>query len=123
MQISNNTLKIHYTLRIAAAMCFIGHGAFGIITKPIWCNYFALFGIDKVNCLSFNAGIGICGYSAGYYPAVQTHPGHCSVADFLGNYDGFMPSAFRRTLCVNLLKGQAILAPLFVFYYSQGVFN
>lgn len=39
--------KIHYTLRVAAAMCFIGHGAFGIITKPIWCNYFALFGIGK----------------------------------------------------------------------------
>jgi uncharacterized membrane protein YphA (DoxX/SURF4 family) len=36
---------IHYTLRIAAAMCFIGHGAFGIITKPIWCNYFAVVGI------------------------------------------------------------------------------
>ena len=36
---------IHYTLRIASAMCFIGHGAFGIITKPIWCNYFAVFGI------------------------------------------------------------------------------
>ena len=36
---------IHYTLRIAVAMCFIGHGAFGIITKPIWCNYFAVFGI------------------------------------------------------------------------------
>ena len=27
-------------------MCFIGHGAFGIITKPIWCNYFAVFGIS-----------------------------------------------------------------------------
>jgi uncharacterized membrane protein YphA (DoxX/SURF4 family) len=26
-------------------MCFIGHGAFGIITKPIWSNYFAVFGI------------------------------------------------------------------------------
>ena len=37
--------RIHYTLRIAAAMCFIGHGAFGIITKPIWCNYFEVFGI------------------------------------------------------------------------------
>ena len=36
---------LHYTLRIASAMCFIGHGAFGIITKPIWCNYFAVFGI------------------------------------------------------------------------------
>ncbi|MEP6949744.1 MAG: hypothetical protein ABI863_10740 [Ginsengibacter sp.] len=38
--------KIHYTLRIAAAMCFIGHGAFGIITKPVWANYFAVFGIN-----------------------------------------------------------------------------
>jgi hypothetical protein len=37
--------KIHYTLRFAAAMCFIGHGAFGIITKPIWLNYFAVLGI------------------------------------------------------------------------------
>jgi uncharacterized membrane protein YphA (DoxX/SURF4 family) len=38
--------KIHYILRLAVAMCFIGHGAFGIITKQIWCNYFAVFGIS-----------------------------------------------------------------------------
>jgi hypothetical protein len=37
--------KIYYTLRLAVAMCFIGHGAFGIITKPIWLNYFAVLGI------------------------------------------------------------------------------
>ena len=37
--------KIHYILRVASAMCFIGHGAFGIITKAVWCNYFAVFGI------------------------------------------------------------------------------
>ncbi len=37
--------KIHYTLRVAVAICFIGHGTFGIITKAIWCNYFAVFGI------------------------------------------------------------------------------
>ncbi len=49
MQTFNNNQKIHYTLRVAAAMCFIGHGAFGIITKAVWCNYFALFGIDKVH--------------------------------------------------------------------------
>jgi hypothetical protein len=36
---------IYYTLRFASAMCFIGHGAFGIITKQIWCNYFAVVGI------------------------------------------------------------------------------
>jgi hypothetical protein len=44
---TSQTQKIHYTLRVAAAMCFIGHGAFGIITKPIWCNYFALFGMNR----------------------------------------------------------------------------
>jgi hypothetical protein len=43
----SNNLKIHYSLRVASAMCFIGHGVFGIITKPIWCNYFALFGIGN----------------------------------------------------------------------------
>ena len=37
---------VHYTLLVSAAMCFIGHGAFGIITKPIWCNYFAVVGIS-----------------------------------------------------------------------------
>jgi hypothetical protein len=42
-----NEKKIHYTLRLAAGMCFIGHGAFGIITKPIWANYFAVFGISN----------------------------------------------------------------------------
>jgi uncharacterized membrane protein YphA (DoxX/SURF4 family) len=41
----HNHKKIYYTLRIASAMCFIGHGSFGIITKQIWCNYFAVFGI------------------------------------------------------------------------------
>lgn len=42
-----NSVEHHiYTiLRLAVAMCFIGHGAFGIITKPIWANYFAVFGI------------------------------------------------------------------------------
>jgi len=39
--------KLHYTFRLAIAMCFIGHGVFGIITKPIWVNYFAVFGIGK----------------------------------------------------------------------------
>ena len=39
--------KIHYALRVASGMCFIGHGAWGIIKKLVWCNYFAVFGIDQ----------------------------------------------------------------------------
>jgi hypothetical protein len=41
-----NNKNIHYTLRFASAMCFFGHGAFGIIGKKIWLNYFAVFGIN-----------------------------------------------------------------------------
>jgi uncharacterized membrane protein YphA (DoxX/SURF4 family) len=37
--------KMYSILRLGVAMCFIGHGAFGIITKAIWCNYFGVFGI------------------------------------------------------------------------------
>src|SRR5579871_795879 len=39
--------KIYHTLRIAVAMCFIAHGAFGIFTTQIWCNYFGVFGIGR----------------------------------------------------------------------------
>jgi uncharacterized membrane protein YphA (DoxX/SURF4 family) len=45
MKSKNSIQKIYFTLRLGVAMCFIGHGAFGIITKPIWCNYFGVFGI------------------------------------------------------------------------------
>jgi hypothetical protein len=50
--------KLHYILRIAIAMCFIGHGVFGVITKEIWCNYFAVFGIGKVTAYSLMPWVG-----------------------------------------------------------------
>jgi len=43
----NTQQKVYYTLRIASALCFIGHGIFGLITKAIWCNYFGVFGIGQ----------------------------------------------------------------------------
>src|SRR5882757_6399299 len=47
MKLFTTEQKVHYVLRIAIAMCFIGHGIFGVITKEIWCNYFAVFSINK----------------------------------------------------------------------------
>ena len=38
-------LKIEWVLRVATAGCFIGHGAFGIITKAAWLPYFAVAAI------------------------------------------------------------------------------
>ncbi len=64
--------KIYYTLRIASAMCFIGHGAFGIITKAIWCNYFAVVGIGHDTAYTLMPYVGIVDICMGllilFYP-------------------------------------------------------
>jgi hypothetical protein len=64
--------KIYFTLRLAVAMCFIGHGAFGIITKPIWCNYFALAGIGHAAAYNLMPIVGaidiLMGLSILFYP-------------------------------------------------------
>lgn len=71
----NNTRNkaVIFTLRIAVAMCFIGHGAFGIITKEIWCNYFGVFGIGKSMAYSLMPVVGIAdilfGIAMLVYPA------------------------------------------------------
>ena len=63
--------KVYTILRVAIAMCFIGHGSFGIITKPIWCNYFAVFGIGHdlsyhmmpvVGCIDIILGVAMIVY-------------------------------------------------------------
>jgi len=38
---------LHWTLRVGLAMCYIGHGAFGIITKAAWLPYFGFVGIPE----------------------------------------------------------------------------
>ena len=38
--------QIHWTLRITAALCFIGHGTWGLITKSGWLPFFASQGIE-----------------------------------------------------------------------------
>ena len=35
--------RAYWALRVGAALCFIGHGAFGIITKQAWLPFFALW--------------------------------------------------------------------------------
>src|SRR5215207_2573902 len=35
----------YWLLRVGAALCFVGHGAFGFITKAAWLPYFGVIGI------------------------------------------------------------------------------
>jgi hypothetical protein len=37
----------YWALRIGSAMCFIGHGAFGFITKAAWLPYFGVVGVPE----------------------------------------------------------------------------
>ncbi|WP_285057682.1 hypothetical protein [Pedobacter ginsengisoli] len=64
--------KIYHTLRIASAMCLIGHGAFGIITKAVWCNYLAVIGIGQDTAYTLMPVIGsadiLMGLSLLFYP-------------------------------------------------------
>ncbi len=39
--------RVHWVLRIAVAAEFVGHGAFGIITKAAWVPYFGVVGIPE----------------------------------------------------------------------------
>ena len=43
---NGTTTRIWNVLRIGAALCFIGHGAFGLLRKEAWLPFFALFGIS-----------------------------------------------------------------------------
>jgi hypothetical protein len=40
-------VALHVALRIACAMCFIGHGAWGVITKAGWLPFYGVFGIPN----------------------------------------------------------------------------
>jgi hypothetical protein len=40
-------LTAYWALRVGAALCFIGHGAFGLIGKTAWLPYFAVLGIPE----------------------------------------------------------------------------
>jgi hypothetical protein len=39
--------KLHWLFRLALLCEFVGHGAFGVLTKPVWVPYFGLFSIPE----------------------------------------------------------------------------
>ncbi len=59
-------------LRVGAALCFIGHGAFGIMTKAAWVPYFAVVGIGADRAYQLMPLIGtvdvLCGIAMLVWP-------------------------------------------------------
>lgn len=65
---------VHWCLRIGAAACFIGHGAFGIITKEAWVAYFAVVGIPRDAALALMPVVGTVDIAMGVALLVSPRP-------------------------------------------------
>ncbi|MDQ3949351.1 MAG: histidine phosphatase family protein [Gemmatimonadota bacterium] len=63
-----------WTLRLGAALCFIGHGAFGIITKETWVPFFGLVGLGRDEALALMPVVGVVDILAGCLLLVSPRP-------------------------------------------------
>jgi hypothetical protein len=68
---SSTPATLHWILRVAVAACFIGHGAFGVITKAAWLPYFAIFGIPEAWAWKLMPVVGTVDISVGVLTLVQ----------------------------------------------------
>jgi phosphohistidine phosphatase SixA len=68
------TRALWWTLRLGAAFCFIGHGAFGIITKEAWLPFFRLVGIGPETAFALMPVIGVVDIAVGLSVLVTPRP-------------------------------------------------
>lgn len=66
--------RVEWCLRIGAAACFIGHGAFGILTKESWLAYFAIFGIGRDLAYMLMPIVGAIDIAAGLLVLISPRP-------------------------------------------------
>jgi len=69
--IASTSATLHWILRVAVAACFIGHGAFGVITKAAWLPYFAIVGIPEAWAWKLMPVVGAVDISIGVLTLIQ----------------------------------------------------
>jgi hypothetical protein len=62
--------KLHWILRLGVVGCFIGHGAYGFLTKEAWVPYFGIVDIDRAWAYRLMPWIGAMDVSLGLTIAV-----------------------------------------------------
>ena len=95
---SSTSTTLHWILRVAVAACFIGHGAFGLITKAAWVPYFAIFGIPAAWAWKLMPVVGTVDISVGVLTLI--HPVRAVVLYM--TFWGF------QTACLRPLAGQGV---------------
>ena len=68
------TQAVYWCLRVAAAACFIGHGAFGVITKAAWVPYFGVVGIPEAWAWTLMPIVGTIDIAAGISVLLSPRP-------------------------------------------------
>jgi phosphohistidine phosphatase SixA len=68
------TLRPELVLRIGAGLCFIGHGAFGVLTKTAWLPYFSFAGIGPDAAYALMPVIGMIDILVGIAVLAAPHP-------------------------------------------------
>jgi hypothetical protein len=65
---------VHWALRLGASGCYVGHGAFGVITKAAWLPYFAVVGIPEGTAWRLMPAIGTGDILMGILTLVRPMP-------------------------------------------------
>ena len=65
---------VHWILRIAVCAEFVGHGAFGIITKSDWVPYFGVIGIPERAAWTLMPVVGAVDIALGLVALVRPMP-------------------------------------------------
>ncbi|HEY5870995.1 MAG TPA: hypothetical protein VI542_36405 [Candidatus Tectomicrobia bacterium] len=66
--------KLHWILRLGVVGCFIGHGAYGFITKEAWVPYFGVVGINRAWAYKLMPWVGSMDVSLGLTAAIIPLP-------------------------------------------------
>jgi hypothetical protein len=94
----HQAVTLHWILRIAAAACFVGHGAFGIITKKVWVPYFGVWGIPESWAWPLMPVVGVVDISVGILTLARPLPALLLWMTFWG----------FQTACLRPLSGEPI---------------
>jgi len=95
---SSTSTTLHWILRVAVAACFIGHGAFGLITKAAWVPYFGIFGIPEAWAWKLMPVVGAVDISIGVLTLIQPVRAVVLYMTFWG----------FQTACLRPLAGQGV---------------
>jgi hypothetical protein len=111
--------QVHWILRLAVAAEFIGHGAFGIITKSAWVPYFAVVGIPEWTAWRLMPVVGTVDIALGILALVRPMPVVLLYMAFWGFWTALLRPLAGEGWWEFLERAGNFGVPLAFLYWSQ----